>query len=276
MIFKEWLMDFETIVRKFIRMPWEVCDSQEHWQDYEVSANLEHSAGAGAYFKTPPKPENVLTTFMAISVPIICASGCSPNHVLQVRNRWKNLSEAEKNFVLVELGVDDEIHQSMLVLHTDKTRLQRLASYIAAAYSFTTYVKAKVITFQELGDIIYDSFGTDTIAIDEIKRAGLLIITDIGSGAMLGADKIYGSLVALLDYRTQHFGFNILMDCAEGDVAKAMRAKIPMYRENIISMYASRFKAELRMETVLTGDNVYIFPVTMQGAARERGKTIII
>jgi hypothetical protein len=269
-------LTFAEIISKFVRFPWEVCDGRENFMDREVTAALVSGCGVGEYFKVAPENKEFLSFLHAMAVPIIIASGCNKNESLQSRNRWKTLQEKERAFVLDELGLDMNNHHSMLALMVNDRAGERMASYIGAAFAFTTYLRPYVVQFHKLCDIIYDSISGSTIALEEIRKAGILIITGLGSGASLGADKIYGFLGPFLQRRSLAKGVNVLIDYAEGAVEKALISQTPIFRSAVEDMYSLIFKPALRMQRILTGENVYQYPLAIQERMRERRKAVII
>jgi hypothetical protein len=267
--------DFMTIARKFIRLPWEVHDGKYDFHDEPITQSLAHSVGAKDYFKVPPADNELLYVTRVMAVPIIIASGCSRCETLQERNRWKLLSDGERQFVLNELGLDAGKHRSVLYLGVDTVLTAKMASYMAAAFAYTTYVKPKVISTQTFADLLHDSF-TDFTAMNDLNRAGLLIITDFGSGFAVGMDKVYASLGNFLREYASKNGVGVIMDYPADDIALALQGGRAVTRQQVGIMYSQAFKPELRMAPVLTGLNVYQFPIDMQGVARERRKTVVI
>jgi hypothetical protein len=271
------------IIRKFVVVPWEIETSsgENSAKLQEIASHSAHMCGAGTAYQKCPEDNFIFNFLHPAAISVIIAFGQSNRSVIkdnkQNSNRWYNLSHDDRTFLLSELGFDSEEHESMLILCKKTHGAQKMASYVAVAFSTSTYVKSLVVPFSELARLAFVLDKEDDALYRGIVGCGLLIILGTGSGNRVGTDRIYGFVRELLDERVMRGDSHVFIDSAEESVLTAMRDGSLLHREQIEAMYRDIFPANLRMRRLLYGPSVYISPLAVQEASRrERGQAVIV
>jgi hypothetical protein len=269
-------MHFGDIVRKYIRLPWEVYDGKQHFKDAEIAQHVAHSCDAKDFFKVRPIPEDYADILFAMAVPLTIAMYRGKAEALKKREKWTALPEGEKRFVLDHLNLDPKRHLSMVSLIKDEEWQFRIASYIAAAFAFTTYLKPQVITFDELADIGTHDFNEESIKAKLIRNSHLLIIVGSGGGHR-GSERAYAYISSLLTGRWLHGQGHMIIDAPEGTLLTKMLIGEDITRQDVMKTYEDMFPAKLRMSKFLYGYNVYVDPIErLEREANERRQTVTI
>ena len=269
-------MTFHDIVPKFVRLPWKVFDGREHFRDAEVAASIAFDCGAADFFKTVPSPEELPDVLQSLAAPMVLTMLRGKGESLQKRNKWNSLSQSEKHCVLDFLGLSSAHHNSLLMLTVDNDWRFRMASYIAAAYAFTTYTKPYVITYDRLVQMAFNSLSGDSFEAAEMRGSGLLILIGTG-GPIAGAERVYGFLSSLLAKRLSQGKLHMFIDAPDGPVLTAMMKGDRVYRDDVMKMYQAIFPQSLRVHSLFFGPNVYIDPIDHLEAARdERRQATVI
>jgi hypothetical protein len=269
-------MLFTDIVPKFIRFPWKVFSGKEHFRDAEVAASVAFDCGGMEFFKQEPSDDELSSILHAIAPPIIMSLVHGKGESLQKRNKWPALSVEEQSCVLGTLNLVPAKHSSILMLAVDNEWRFRMASYIAAAYAFTTYTKPYVLTYDKLVQLAFNSLNGDSFEMTEARRAGLLILIGTG-GPIAGAERVYGFLSSILSKRMSQGKIHIFIDSPEGSVLVNMMKKTRVQKDDVIKMYQDIFPQSLRVHNLFFGPSVYIDPIDrLESVQDERRKTIVI
>jgi hypothetical protein len=266
------------ILRRFIRLPWQEFEGEGAAKYREITSDVRYNCGANdAFRKAPVGADTENELLQSIAIPVIIAAMYSDNQQFQERVGWNRLPEKDRELVLRCLGIERE-HDSMLVLVKETRGLMSVASYLAATYALTTYIKSYVVMFDELESLAFDLNKDDSALYNNVLSCGLLVIVGFGSGNRVGADRIYGFIRSLLDRRVaKHGGTHVIVDTAEEAVSNLLYNGAFVQRHCVEDMYRDIFPPHLRVFRILTGRGVYIYPTAKHEAERrECGKTAVV
>lgn len=252
-------MEFEEMVRQFVRMPWEVWKGQENFKDNEISQDLVHSAHAGDYFKQEPKDEDRPTVIKAIAEVMVIALTKQSGDCLEERNKFKALPEAQKEKLRNYLGID-KCHANILRISSDNAMTPMLVSYVAAAYAFTTWTKPYVIDFDLLSAVAEQAKTERCQEETNMRCAGLLIIKGLDLPSYSNIDT-YSFLLKLLNMREQHQRINMFFHTPFGKLQNLYFKNLVPNRTDVIDAYLEVIPHKYLIHNSFVGKNVHICEV---------------
>ena len=265
-------MNFEQVLRKFIRFPWLPVTER----DEDVLRSVQSRCGGFEHFRETPDPRILQAVLHSCAIPIIQTQHMTRSPSTMERNRWGTLTPEEQKFVLDTLALNPRQHTSMLHLGIDHATNVRISYYVAASFALTTYTKPYLLHFDNLVQMALTSAQGDSFELADARMSGLLILMGTG-GSVMGAEKVCGFLASLLRQR-QHRGMtHAFLDVPDGEVlTKMMRNKL-VSLEDVMKMYQSIFTPAMRMQAMMFGPNVYINPITrLENAGNERRQATVI
>lgn len=253
-------MNLESILRKFVRLPWEVCDGKKHCKDEEISNYVAFHGLAGTKFREPPKEgDEKRRVLFAIANAMTIALTTQGGTALTQRNKFPGLQDEEKKFLFDALGIDPLCHDSILYISKKDVISAELASYVAASYAFTTWTKPFVLNFERLCSVAFQSMRDTTSEEKLMKTAGLLIVTDLGVPTKMN-EAAYAFLQNILAMRSSAKRMNMFFDTRHGKILSTfLKGKVPS-REDVTETYLSMFPVSYRIDTYLVGEGVHIIP----------------
>lgn len=262
------MSDLEFIIRKFVRLPWEVCDGAQNYKDKEIADSVAYSCHAGTVFREPPvdarELELVLHTCARV---LIIAFLTQRSKSLVERNKFKTLTDEEKQFLFRSLYIDPLQHDSVLEVQRTQSTCARLASYVAAAYALTTYTKVFVADFEFLLGVSYQAMREPSPDEKSIRSAGLFLLTELGSPTH-GYETTLGFLRHMLAMRATEGKMNMFFDIPHGKILQVLNAgKVPR-RSELIDYYNEAYPPQFRLDAFLVGGNVHIPLVDAYGRSR--------
>lgn len=264
-------MDLEKFIRRYVRMPWEVWNGKQNFRDKDISKDIAFCCNAGEYFKEEPSPEERKTIIKAIAEVMTIAFTKQSGGELEKRNRFKDLSEEDKNDVRTYLGIKPT-HTSILHINTNEELVPKIASYVAAAYGFTTWQKPYVVDFDLLSAVAEHSKIERCEQESDMRCAGLLIITDLDLPSRANIDT-YSFLLNLLSMRIRKQRLNMFFHPPLGGLQKIyFQGKIPT-RLEVVEAYLSAIPAQYFIHNSFTGMNVHISCVDKMEMIAERKNT---
>lgn len=251
-------MSLETILRKFVRLPWEVCETSDDPKDEEISDYVAYQAFAGTGFRTPPQDERqkqlVLQSIANVMVISFLTQG---GEELTRHNRFKDLSGSEKLFLYKHLGIDPLEHDSVLQITKNEAESGMISSYVAAAYAFTTRTKVFVVNFEKLSDIAYYALNDTSQEEKRMKTAGLLIFTGLGTPARSN-ETVYAFMQNILSMRGAVRRMNIFYDIRHGEILRCCNENKLPTRKEAFETYMNMFPLSYRLDCHLVGPGVHI------------------
>ena len=261
-------MELENLVRKYVRMPWEVWKGQEDCRDRDVAKDIAFHCNAGEYFKEEPLPEERKTIIQALAEVMAIAFTKQSGGDLEKRNRFKELPEEDKANIRSYFGIKKP-HMSVLRINTDEELIPKIASYVAAAYGLTTWQKPYVTDFDLLAAVAEHSKIERCEQETEMRCAGLLIITDLDLPSRANIDT-YAFLLNLLNMRTRKQRMNMFFHPPVGDLQRIyQQGNIPT-RLEVVDAYLSAIPARFIIHNSFTGQNVHISDVDKMDMIREQ------
>lgn len=252
-------MDFEKVLRKFVRFPWEVWDGRENWEDKKVGQTVASSCFAKEFFKSPPADEKErLYVLQSIAHVMVLALLTQRGGEIDKRNKFHTLSAEEKKFLFRILAINAVEDEAVLQIVKKEAMVAKLASYVAAAYAFTTWTKPFVLDFDRMDAIAYHAAHVG--ASDEeknLRTAGLLIVTGLGSPTKTN-EPSYALLHKILATRAAAGRMNVFYDTPKGDMLLAMREGLLPTREEVVRVYLKAFPPHTMMQNFLVGFGVHM------------------
>ena len=251
-------LELEPILRKIMRFPWEVCQKNSNFKDKEIADYVTFHAFAGDAFKDPPRDEAdremILHTCANAMVIALTTQRGKP---FDDRNRFYELSDDEKQYLFATLAINPLEHESILQFTQKTSTSLRLASYVAAAYAFTTYTKPFVLSFEKLADIAYQAQRDGTVEETALRQAGLFILTDLGAPSRVN-ETAYSFLLGILNRRSSLHRMNMIFDLPRGLLLKSFHEDAVPTRLEVIDTYLSAFPRSLCMDSHLVGGSVHM------------------
>lgn len=249
-------MELESILRKFVRFPWEVYDGRGHFKDREISDYLCATAGAEAFFKTCPPVEQkqkVLQLIASVvSMALVNGSGAEVKE-----NRFDDLSDAEKKFLFNQTGYNPVEHSALLLIVSKIQTSIVSSSYVAAAYAFTTHIKPFVCTFDKVVAIASQSLREGSSEEKAMRTAGLLIINGLGNPSRAN-ETAYSFLHDMLTARAIAGRMNMLVTAPQGELLEKLAKKEPFNRKDVVSTFLKLFPVSYQMHDKIFGVDVHM------------------
>ena len=273
-------MDLETVIRKFIRLPWEVCDGQEHWRDCEVSNIIEFECHAGDSFKTPPPKEYREIVLQSVARTLVIALSFQKGGVLEKRNKFNTLTIEEKNCLFQRLGIQPRQY-SFLLLEKDPFLLDMLPSYCAAAYAFTTWTKPFVCDFDLLYDVAYQAQIDKPREEYAMRCAGLFILKGLGVPSKSANEVPYAYLHSLLNRRFSKRRMNMFVHAPVGALLSTYSINKLPTRSTILDVYLKYIPGHYMIHNALCGlcthmGDVDIMESRKKDCGDERRQSVVI
>lgn len=271
-------MELETVLRKYVRMPWEVWTGTEHFKDREISDYVNFEAFAGDAFKNAPNERQYNAILQSIASAMTIALVAGTGDELSKRNRFPTLLDEEKKFIFRTTGINPVEHDSVLFIVQKEKSIQSLASYIAAAYAFTTWTKPFVASFEKITAVAFQSLRDGSKEEKAMRTAGLLIVTDFGMPTKTN-DTAYAFLKDLLTMRAMRGRINMFIDTPSDIVLQRILDKKIPTRQDVVSTYVKMFPPQYRLHNLLVGAGVHIPMIdkyTMTEGVNESRKAVVI
>ena len=267
-------MELESILRKFVRFPWEVYDGREHFKDREISDYLSATAGAEAFFKTCPEgdqKQKVLQLIASVvSMALINGSGAEVKE-----NRFDDLTVQEKKFLFSKTGYNPVEHSALLLVVPKIQNSIVSSSYAAAAYAFTTRIKPFVCNFDKVVAIASQSLREGSAEEKSMRKAGLLIINGLGN-PFRANETAYSFLQDVLSARAIAGRINMLVTPPQGDLLAKLSNGDRFCRNDVISTFLKLFPVSYQMHDKIFGVDVHMPFIDCLEITNERRQTTVI
>lgn len=252
------MLDFETVVRKFVRLPWEVWRTRPHPKDKEIADYVAYSGQAGTDYRDPPKDDAEYEQILhAIANVMVIAFLTQRGEALDRNNRFRDLSNEEKAFLFDRLAINPLEHDSVLQIVKKPEAAARIASYIAAAYALTTQTKILVANFEYLAGVAYQAQRELSPGEKTIRGAGLFIVTELGAPSRFN-ETTYAFLLHMLNMRAALRRMNVFFDTAHKEVLRKFNRNLLPSRDDVEDYYLEAYPAQFMMENHLIGGHVHI------------------
>ena len=144
-------------------------------------------------------------------------------------NPWFDiLTEAERRAVLDYYTLHESVHRVVLQFVAHRDQIPGMASYMAAAFAFSTKVVPRMYSMEQVIKEFYASdFGEDTRDWSFMKSDGLLIVST-PFASFRGIKGISGNIAALFEKRLQDGRPTVFLQAPTGPVQAVLdRGKMP-------------------------------------------------
>ncbi len=266
-------MRLEEALRNFVRMPWEVCHGEQDYHDKEIAKILVSGCRAGDYFKNEPTPEYRDYVMQMIAEVLTISLTKQTIDSISAMQNFERFPDEQKDFIRKSLGIQ-LCHTSVLKITEDEELIPMIASYVAGAYALTTLTKPYVVDFDLLTDVANHSKIERCQQETDMRRAGLLVITDLDLPARTNIDT-YSFLLNLLNMRSRKKRMNLFFHTPIGNLQRSyLQGKLPT-RLEVVDAYLAAIPANIIIHNSFVGKNVHICDVDKMEASKkeqEEGK----
>lgn len=249
-------MELESLLRKFVRFPWEVYDGREHFKDREISDYLSATAGAESFFKTCP-PDSHKGKVLQLIASVVSMSLINGSGAEVKENKLEDLSVAEKKFLFAQTGYNPVEHSSILLIVSKIQTSVVFSSYVAAAYAFTTRIKPFVCTFDKVVAIASQSLREGSAEEKAMRKAGLLIINGLGNPSRAN-ETAYSFLQDVLSARSIAGRINMLVTAPQGDLLGKIATGERFKRKDVVATFLKLFPVSYQMHDKIFGVDVHM------------------